>query len=112
MRDLWPSVRMGQIFVGNRIEDKVYAVKDVDGDGKADKKWTIASGLNMPNGVAFRNGDLYVAEVNRIHKFSKASKINWITPASRQLFMINTLQKRTTDGSTLHSVLMENCMFR
>ncbi|MBI1767543.1 MAG: sorbosone dehydrogenase family protein [Bacteroidetes bacterium] len=60
----------GTIFVGNRNEDKVYAVKDVDGDGKADKKWTIASGLNMPNGVAFKNGDLYVAEVNRIHKFS------------------------------------------
>lgn len=60
----------GTIFVGNRNEDKVYALKDVDGDGKADKKWVIASGLNMPNGVAFRNGDLYVAEINRILKFS------------------------------------------
>ncbi len=60
----------GIIFVGNRNEDKVYAVKDVNGDGKADKKWVIASGLNMPNGVAFKNGDLYVAEVSRIHKFS------------------------------------------
>ncbi len=60
----------GTIFVGNRNEDKVYALKDTDGDGKADKKWTIAKGLNMPNGVAFRDGDLYVAEVNRIHKFA------------------------------------------
>jgi glucose/arabinose dehydrogenase len=60
----------GTIFVGNRDQDKVYAIKDVDGDGKADKKWTIATGLNMPNGVAFRNGDLYVAEVSRIHKFA------------------------------------------
>jgi glucose/arabinose dehydrogenase len=59
----------GTIFVGNRNEDKVYAVKDIDGDGKADKKWTIASGLNMPNGVAFKDGNLYVAEVSRIHKF-------------------------------------------
>jgi glucose/arabinose dehydrogenase len=60
----------GTVFVGNRDGDKVYAVKDVDGDGKADKKWTIASGMNMPNGVAFKDGDLYVAEVSRIHKFS------------------------------------------
>jgi len=60
----------GTIFVGNRDGDKVYAVKDVDGDGKADKKWTIVSGLNMPNGVAFKDLDLYVAEVSRIHKFS------------------------------------------
>ncbi len=60
----------GTIFVSNKDEDKVYAVKDVDGDGKADKKWVIASGLNMPNGVAFKDGDLYVAEISKIHKFS------------------------------------------
>ncbi|HCW07003.1 MAG TPA: sorbosone dehydrogenase [Cytophagales bacterium] len=60
----------GTIFVGNKDEDKVYAIKDTNGDGVADKKWVIAKGLNMPNGVAFRNGDLYVAEISRIHKFS------------------------------------------
>jgi glucose/arabinose dehydrogenase len=59
----------GVIYVGNRNGDKVYAVKDVDGDYKADKKWVIASGLNMPNGVAFKDGNLYVAEVNRILKY-------------------------------------------
>ncbi|MEP2671509.1 MAG: sorbosone dehydrogenase family protein [Cyclobacteriaceae bacterium] len=59
----------GTLFVGNRKEDQVYAVKDTDGDFKADKRWVIASGLNMPNGVAFKDGDLYVAEVNRILKF-------------------------------------------
>lgn len=60
----------GVIYVGNRNGDKVYAVKDTDGDFKADKKWVIASGLNMPNGVAFKDGNLYVAEVSRIHRFS------------------------------------------
>jgi glucose/arabinose dehydrogenase len=59
----------GIIYVGNRNGDKVYAIKDTDGDFRADKKWTIASGLNMPNGVAFKDGDLYVAEVSRILKF-------------------------------------------
>lgn len=60
----------GIVFVGNRNGDKVYAIKDTNGDFKADKKWIIASGLNMPNGVAFKDGNLYVAEVSRIHKFS------------------------------------------
>jgi glucose/arabinose dehydrogenase len=60
----------GVLYIGNRNGDKVYAVKDTDGDFKADKKWTIASGLNMPNGVAFKDGDLYVAEVSRILKYS------------------------------------------
>ena len=60
----------GIVYVGNRDKDKVYAIKDLDGDFKADKKWVIASGLNMPNGVAFKDGDLYVAEVSRITKFA------------------------------------------
>ncbi|MBX2962785.1 MAG: sorbosone dehydrogenase family protein [Cyclobacteriaceae bacterium] len=59
----------GVLYVGNRNGDKVYAVKDSDGDFKADKKWVIASDLNMPNGVAFKDGDLYVAEVSRILKY-------------------------------------------
>ncbi len=58
----------GVVYVGNKDKDKVYAIKDTNGDYKADKKWVIASGLNMPNGVAFRDGDLYIAEVSRISK--------------------------------------------
>jgi glucose/arabinose dehydrogenase len=60
----------GIVYVGNRDGDRVYAVQDIDGDYKADKKWVIASGLKMPNGVAFRDGDLYVAEMTKILKFS------------------------------------------
>ncbi len=60
----------GTVFVGNRREDKVYALVDTDGDQKADKKYVIAEGLNMPNGVAFKDGDLYVAEVNKIWKYA------------------------------------------
>jgi glucose/arabinose dehydrogenase len=59
----------GIVFAGNRNGDKVYAVEDTDGDFKADKKWVVASGLNSPNGVAFKDGDLYVAEISRILKF-------------------------------------------
>lgn len=59
----------GTVFVGNRKDDKVYALVDENDDGKADKKYTIASGLNMPNGVAFKDGALYVAEVDKIWRF-------------------------------------------
>lgn len=58
----------GTVYVGNRNGDKVYAVKDTNGDHVADKKWVLASGLKMPNGVAFRDGDLYIAEISRITK--------------------------------------------
>jgi glucose/arabinose dehydrogenase len=57
------------LFVGNRSGDKVYAVVDEDNDGFAEKRYVIDEGLNQPNGVAFRNGSLYVAEISRILRY-------------------------------------------
>ncbi len=62
------------LFVGSRKAGNVYAVIDNDNDYIADEVITIAHGLNMPNGVAFRAGDLYVAEVHRIIKFKDIEK--------------------------------------
>ena len=56
----------GTLFVGTRKAGRVYAVIDQDGDFKADRVLTIAQGLSVPNGVAFWDKDLYVAELNRI----------------------------------------------
>jgi glucose/arabinose dehydrogenase len=59
----------GTLFVGTRSAGKVYAVVDHNGDAKADEVITLAQGLNSPNGVAFRDGALYVAEINRVLRF-------------------------------------------
>lgn len=59
----------GTLFVGTREAGNVYAIVDRDHDQTADEVVTIAKGLNMPNGVAFHNGALYVAEVNRILRY-------------------------------------------
>lgn len=59
----------GTLFVGNRSGNKVFAVVDSDRNGIAENVYTIASGLSSPNGVAFRNGSLYVAEISRIIRF-------------------------------------------
>ena len=59
----------GTVFVGTRAEGDVYAVVDTDKDHKADKVITLASDLFAPNGVAFHNGALYVAEIHRILRF-------------------------------------------
>lgn len=60
----------GTLFVGTMRQGFVYAVKDVDGDNKADKRWVIASGMNNPNGVAVKNGNLYVAEISKVTKYT------------------------------------------
>ncbi len=59
----------GTIFVGSRTAGKVHAVIDRDGDFKADRVVVIASGLNQPNGLAMRNGALYVATAGQLLRF-------------------------------------------
>jgi len=61
----------GTIFVGTRLLDKVYAVANKD--GKRSVK-TLASGLYRPNGVAFRNGTLYIAELSKVSKIDKVEE--------------------------------------
>jgi glucose/arabinose dehydrogenase len=56
----------GTLFVGTRGAGKVYAIRTGD---ETRKPVVIAEGLNMPNGVAFRNGALYVAEVSRVLRY-------------------------------------------
>ena len=59
----------GTLFVGTRDHGNVYALKDTNGDHKADTTYTIATGLQMPNGVAYKDNTLYVAETHRIIAF-------------------------------------------
>jgi glucose/arabinose dehydrogenase len=54
------------LFVGSMRAGKVYAIP-LRG---ARKPVVIADGLNMPVGVAFRDGDLYVSAVSRILRFA------------------------------------------
>jgi len=66
----------GTLFVGTlgkrsdakRLGD-VYAVTGVEDDFVADEVIIVASDLFMPNGVAFRDGALYIAEPNRLLRY-------------------------------------------
>jgi len=64
----------GVVFAGTGPEGKLYAIEDNNHDGIGDKNFTLATGLNMPNGVAFKNGSLYVAEINRIIRFDQITE--------------------------------------
>ena len=58
----------GTVFVGSRLVDKVYAIANKD--GKREVK-VLASGLYRPNGVAFKDGTLYIAELSKVSKIDK-----------------------------------------
>jgi len=55
------------LFVGT-ANRKVYAIT-YSPDYKFQKLYTLADNLNSPNGVAFRNGALFVGEINRILRY-------------------------------------------
>lgn len=59
----------GTLFVGTRDQGRLYAIRDANQDYVADEVMTLAEGMNSPNGVAFRDGALYVAEINRILRY-------------------------------------------
>ncbi|MBA2400749.1 MAG: PQQ-dependent sugar dehydrogenase [Bradyrhizobium sp.] len=58
----------GTVFVGSRLLKNVTAI--INKDGKRSVK-VIASDLYRPNGVAFKNGTLYIAELSKISKIDK-----------------------------------------
>ncbi|MDH3351535.1 MAG: PQQ-dependent sugar dehydrogenase [Gammaproteobacteria bacterium] len=62
----------GVVFVSNRRANSVYALVP-QGDA-APLVHKIVSGLNTPNGIAFHDGYLYVAEVDRIFRFGDVGK--------------------------------------
>jgi glucose/arabinose dehydrogenase len=64
----------GTLFVGSMKEGRVYAVVDHDGDHRADRVYTLAKGLELPVGVAYRNGSLYVSAVDRILRYDEIEK--------------------------------------
>jgi glucose/arabinose dehydrogenase len=71
----------GTIFVGTRLpfdsidsgeETAVYAIRDLNGDGIAqESEIKVVDMLRNPNGVAFKSGSLYVAEIDKILRYDE-----------------------------------------
>jgi len=67
------SMTLGEstLFIGSRTAGRVYAIPLL-GTGpelRAGTTMTLARNLNLPNGVAFRDGDLYVGAVDKLIRF-------------------------------------------
>jgi glucose/arabinose dehydrogenase len=59
----------GTLFVGSFGLGNVYAITEKDGKKEVE---TVLKGLNMPTGLAFRNGALYVIAVDKLIKYDNA----------------------------------------
>lgn len=59
----------GTVFVGSRIAGRLHALVDADGDHRADRVILLAQGLDQPNGIAMREGALYVATASQLLRY-------------------------------------------
>ncbi len=83
----------GIVFVGSMTAGNVYAVIPDTQSPHGTRVLTIASGLNMPNGVAFHQGSLYVAEISRITRFDFVNQ-----RLTHPVVITNSLPPNTTHG--------------
>lgn len=86
----------GVIFVGSRSAGKVHAITDEDHDGVANQIWQIADGLKMPSGLEFRDGSLYVGDLNRILRYDDIE--NQLKNPPEPVVVTDTLPDKTHHG--------------
>jgi glucose/arabinose dehydrogenase len=56
----------GTLLVSVPRSGRIVALPDADGDGQADRVVPVVEGLDLPHGLAFLDGRLYVAETGRV----------------------------------------------
>lgn len=60
----------GVLVVSLPAEGKIVALPDFDRDGVADEKKIVIEGLRKPHGISFNNGKLFIAEENKVSRYS------------------------------------------
>ena len=73
----------GTVFVSNRRGKSIYAIVTTATGGR--EVLEIASGLSTPNGVAFFDGDLYVAQIDRVLRYKDIESNLQDAPAAEVL---------------------------
>lgn len=81
-RSLTVARELGVVFVGTR-HDRVYAVPLRDDDGQR-PTYPVLRGLKSPNGIAWRDGYLYIAEQHRLTRY-RVPSIDALTGAEPEV---------------------------
>lgn len=86
----------GTVFAGSRRAGKVWALTDADGDQRAEQVRLIAEKLEMPSGIEFRDGALYVATVGQILRYDNIESLLDTPPVP--VVVTDELPKKTYHG--------------
>jgi glucose/arabinose dehydrogenase len=96
----------GTVFVGSRLQDKVYAITNKDGKRQVH---VLVSGLYRPNGVAFKNGTLYIAELSQISKIDNVD--DKIDSSPKPVVIYNDLPKDEAHGWKFLAIGPDNKLY-
>ncbi|MBK9020748.1 MAG: sorbosone dehydrogenase family protein [Sulfuritalea sp.] len=89
------SEKGGVLYVGSRGAGKVHAVR-FDAGYRAGTVTRIADGLDMPSGLAWKNGSLFVGAVNRILRYDDIDRRIDAPPAP--VVVTDSLPRETHHG--------------
>ena len=89
----------GTMFMGTRLIGRVYAITDKDGKREAK---VLLQGLTQPNGLAFKDGALYVFAINKVLRYDNIEdKLDNPGDAGRSDRQVRSARHRsTTTGNT------------
>lgn len=77
---------MKRVGAGDPSPNKLILLRDADGDGKAEQRFTLRDkGLASPSGLAWLNGKLYVAEHNALVSFDFTPGATSLTEEPKKL---------------------------
>ena len=96
----------GTVFVGSRLTDKVYAITNKDGKRQVH---VLVSGLYRPNGVAFKDGTLYIAELSQISKIDNVE--DKIDSSPKPVVIYNDLPKDEAHGWKFLAIGPDNKLY-
>lgn len=69
------TVFVGSYFFTRGVTSPVYVLRDQDGDHRADWRRKIENGFNTPNGIAYRNGTLWISDEEKVWRIDRVEQM-------------------------------------
>ena len=79
------TVFVGTYFFTKGVTSPVYALRDLNGDGRSDYRREIRNGFNTPNGLAFKDGTLWIVDEDRVWRIDEVEQ-NLESPSPRIIY--------------------------
>lgn len=99
--------KQGTVFVSSKATGSIYAISQ--SDGKEKQVRIIANGLKSPSGIAYYEGALYVAGLNRIFRFDQIE--NNLDQINEPIIIYENLPKESFHNTRYMAIGPDNLLY-